>query len=130
MRPTKTIFEKIIVSSQTRPRTQTPKLLGVPQNPLKYPREIFKDTAFRALQYEMLHQLIYNTTKYNEGTYLAQLRRSWQFTRMPYYLSLKTKLAIQNCDSIGPLLFSIKIRNGEIPTLMLFISTIGWMQCI
>ena len=32
---------------------------SVPQAPFKYLRETFKDTAFRASQYKMLHKLIY-----------------------------------------------------------------------
>ena len=32
---------------------------SVPQDPFKYLREIFKNTAFRAYQYKMLHKLIY-----------------------------------------------------------------------
>ena len=31
----------------------------MPQAPFKYLTEIFKDTAFRASQYKMLHKLIY-----------------------------------------------------------------------
>ena len=32
---------------------------SVPQESFKYLREIFKDTAFRASQFKMLHKLIY-----------------------------------------------------------------------
>ena len=32
---------------------------NVPQNPFKYLKETFKDTAFRASQYKMLHKLIF-----------------------------------------------------------------------
>ena len=32
---------------------------SVPQAPFKYLRETFKDTAFRASQFKMLHKLIY-----------------------------------------------------------------------
>ena len=31
-------------------------MLSIPQNPFKYLRETFKDTAFRASQYKMLHK--------------------------------------------------------------------------